>query len=86
MPYVNGKGQLVMVGGSPAYLNDPIIPVELGVDRNGVEQVLDLGCCRNIFVASPVFSNKEKMLDRILQEVVAHMYPNQVKFMCDFPP
>lgn len=74
-------GQLVMLRGKPVYINGPIVPVKLGVDRNGVEQVLDLGCCRNIFVASPVFSNKEKMLDRILQEVVAHMYPNQVKFM-----
>lgn len=81
MPYVNGKGQLVMVGGSPAYLNDPIIPVELGVDRNGVKQVLDLGCCRNIFIASPDFSKKEGMLDRILKSVVDKLYPSQVKFL-----
>ena len=75
------NGRLVSIGGRPFYVNDPIIPVRLGVDRNGIEQVLDLGCCRNIFIASPDFSKKEGMLDRILKGVVDKMYPSQVKFL-----
>lgn len=75
------NGRLVSIGGRPVYVNDPIIPIRLGVDRKGIEQVLDLGCCRNIFIASPDFSKKEGMLDRILKGIVEKMDPGQVKFL-----
>ena len=69
------------VNGRPVIINDSIVPVPLGESIKRVPQVLDLACCRNIFIASSMESDKLALLEHIADTLTRTQKPGNVKFL-----
>ena len=59
----------------------PELPVQLGNSRNGVLQVLDLACCRNILVASTNNADIDYMLDLMIRSASDHKKKESLQFI-----
>ena len=82
VPGIRKQGsKVVMINGTPIIVNPPMVSVPLGKDRKGEEQILDLACCRHIFVASPNPARKDKMIEFIMQSAIKNAGSNGVKFL-----
>ena len=75
------NGHVVFKSGRPIIVNKPFIPVKLGMDQKGQEQILDIACCRNIFIASNNQSEKDKILSLILTSLINHTKADAVKII-----
>ena len=59
----------------------PELPVCLGSNRNGVVQVLDLACCRNILVASTNDAELDNMLELMISSASSRKGPEALQFI-----
>ena len=78
---IPSNGKVIVQGGRPIFVHDPILSVPIGKDRNGIDQVLDLACCRNIFIAGDNQKDKYNMLHRIVSSMIKEHGTDEVRFI-----